>query len=72
MREKELFAQALSEFFAPIENQRYILRATTRVNDQTNILPFQDMFDKRKEDVVAFVANIEKYIGKYEIITLVT
>lgn len=31
------------------------------------------MFDKRKEDVIAFVANIEKYIGSYEIaITLVT
>ena len=68
LREKELFAQALSEFFAPIENQRYILRATTRVNDQTKYFAVPSMFDKRKEDVVAFVANIEKYIGKYEII----
>ena len=68
LREKELFAQALSEFFAPIENQRYILRATTRVNDQTKYFPVPSIFDKRKEDVVAFVANIEKYIGKYEII----
>ena len=68
LREKELFAQALSEFFAPIENQRYILRATTRVNDQTKYFAVPSMLDKRKEDVVAFVANIEKYIGKYEII----
>ena len=68
LREKELFAQALSEFFAPIENQRYILRATTWVNDQTKYFAVPSMFDKRKEDVVAFVANIEKYIGKYEII----
>ena len=68
LREKELFAQALSEFFAPIENQRYILRATTWVNDQTKYFAVPSMFDKRKEDAVAFVANIEKYIGKYEII----
>ena len=68
LREKELFAQALSEFFAPIENQRYILRAETWVNDQTKYFAVPSMFDKRKEDVVAFVSNIEKYIGKYEII----
>ena len=68
LREKELFAQALSEFFAPIENQRYILRATTWVNDQTKYFAVPSMFDKRKEDVVVFVANIEKYIGTYEII----
>ena len=68
LREKELFAQALSEFFASIENQRYILRATTWVNDQTKYFAVPSMFDKRKEDVIAFVANIEKYIGKYEII----
>ena len=68
LREKEIFAQALSEFFAPIENQRYILRATTWVNDQTKYFAVPSMFDKRKEDVIAFVANIEKYIGSYEII----
>ena len=68
LREKELFALALSEFFAPIENQRYILRATTWVNDQTKYFAVPSMFDKRKEDVIAFVANVEKYIGKYEII----
>ncbi len=68
LREKELFAQALSELFAPIENQRYILRAETWVNDQTKYFAVPSMFDKRKEDVVAFVANIEKNIGKYEII----
>ena len=68
LREKEIFAQALSEFFAPIENQRYILRATTWVNDQTKYFAVPSMFDKRKEDVIVFVANIEKYIGSYEII----
>ena len=35
MREKEIFAQALTEFFAPIENQRYILKSCHKVKDQT-------------------------------------
>ena len=30
MREKEIFAQALTEFFAPIENQRYILKVLSQ------------------------------------------
>ena len=68
MREKEIFAQTMTEFFAPIENQRYILKASHKVKDQTEFFAVPSMFDKRKEDVVAFVANIEKYIGKYEII----
>ena len=31
MREKEIFSQAMTEFFAPIENQRYILKACHKV-----------------------------------------
>ena len=41
MREKEIFAQTMTEFFAPIENQRYILKACHKVKDQTEFLPFQ-------------------------------
>ena len=41
MREKEIFAQTMTEFFAPIENQRYILKACRKVKDQTEFLPFQ-------------------------------
>lgn len=68
LREKELFAQALSEFFAPIENQRYILRAKTWVNDQTKYFAVPSMFDKRKEDAIGLLYHLEKYIGEYELI----
>ena len=27
MRDKELFAQTVGEFFAPVDNQRYLLKA---------------------------------------------
>lgn len=68
LREKEIFAQALSEFFAPIENQRYILRAKTWVNDQTKYFAVPSMFDKRKEDAIGLLYHLEKYIGEYELI----
>ena len=68
LREKEIFAQALSEFFAPIENQRYILRAKTWVNDQTKYFAVPSMFDKRKEDAIGLLYHLEKFIGEYELI----
>lgn len=68
LREKEIFAQALSEFFAPIENQRYILRAKIWVNDQTKYFAVPSMFDKRKEDAIGLLYHLEKYIGEYELI----
>ncbi len=41
MKEKEIFAQAITEFFAPIENQRYILKASRKVVDQTEYFACQ-------------------------------
>ena len=49
MREKELFSQTMIEFFAPIENQRYILKAQEKVSDQTEYFAVPSLFDKRKE-----------------------
>ena len=68
LREKEIFAQALSEFFAPIENQRYILRAKTWVNDQTKYFAVPSMFEKRKADAESFLQHIQKSVGKYNLI----
>ena len=60
MREKELFSQTMIEFFAPIENQRYILKAQEKVSDQTEYFAVPSLFDKRKEDAQAFVAQIRR------------
>lgn len=38
------------------------------IDQMTKYFAVPSMFDKRKEDVIVFVANIEKYIGSYEII----
>ena len=65
--ERTFFAN-LIEFFAPIENQRYILKAQEKVSDQTEYFAVPSLFDKRKEDAQAFVAQIRKSIGKYDLV----
>ncbi|WP_455461641.1 DEAD/DEAH box helicase family protein [Streptococcus salivarius] len=68
MREKEIFAQALTEFFAPIENQRYILKSCHKVKDQTEFFAVPSMFEKRKADAESFLQHIQKSLGKYNLI----
>ncbi|WP_220455866.1 hypothetical protein, partial [Klebsiella pneumoniae] len=60
--------QTMIEFFAPIENQRYILKAQEKVSDQTEYFAVPSLFDKRKEDAQAFVAQIRKSLGKYDLV----
>ena len=68
MREKEIFAQAITEFFAPIENQRYILKASRKVVDQTEYFAVPSMFERRKDDATTFLERIQKRLGKYDLI----
>lgn len=68
MREKEIFSQAITEFFAPIENQRYILKACHKVKDQTEFFAVPSMFEKRKADAESFLRQIQKSLGKYDLI----
>lgn len=68
MREKEIFAQTMTEFFAPIENQRYILKACHKVKDQTEFFAVPSMFEKRKADAESFLRHIQKSLGEYDLI----
>ena len=68
MREKEIFAQTMTEFFAPIENQRYILKACHKVKDQTEFFAVPIMFEKQKADAESFLRHIQKSLGKYYLI----
>ena len=68
MREKEIFAQTMAEFFAPIENQRYILKACHKVKDQTEFFAVPIMFEKQKADAESFLRHIQKSLGKYYLI----
>ncbi len=68
MREKEIFAQTMTEFLAPIENQRYILKACHKVKDQTEFFAVPIMFEKQKADAESFLRHIQKSLGKYYLI----
>ena len=63
-REKELFAQCVQEFFAPVENQRYLLKKKG---------PFEffcvpDRFSKNKEDAQKFADSVSSAIGPCELV----
>lgn len=67
-REKDVFAQSLSEFFGVVENQRYILKAKGMALEVSTYYCVPELFGKRKEDGELFLKHMEKAIGKYELI----
>lgn len=68
MRDKELFAQTLGEFFAPVDNQRYILKAEKVQQDQSPYYAVPSLFDKRKEEAQKFLDFLTPTIGRYHLV----
>ncbi len=68
LREKTVFSQAVCEFFAEVDNQRYLLRSTSRFPVLCKYFIMPELFSKRREDGEIFVAEIKKPLGPYEMI----
>lgn len=68
MRDKELFAQTVGEFFAPVDNQRYLLKADKVRQGQSPYYVVPSLFDKRKEDAQKFLDFLTPTIGCYHLI----
>ena len=68
MRDKELFAQTVGEFFAPVDNQRYLLKADKVRQGQSPYYVVPSLFDKRKEDAQKFLDFLTPTIGRYHLI----
>ena len=68
MRDKELFAQTVGEFFAPVDNQRYLLKAEKVRQGQSPYYVVPSIFDKRKEDAQKFLDFLTPTIGRYHLI----
>lgn len=66
-REKDVFAQCVSEFFGIVDNQRYILKAKGRVNKLCRYYCVPEVFGKRKEDAQMLVNALKKQIGEYQL-----
>ena len=67
-REKAIFTNTVLEFFAPIENQRYILKARHKVSGQTSYFAVPSLFSKNKSDAQEFANCISSKLRNYELI----
>lgn len=68
MRDKELFAQTVGEFFAPVDNQRYLLKAEKAQQGQSPYYVVPSLFDKRKEEAQKFLDFLTPTIGRYHLV----
>ena len=68
MRDKELFSQTLGEFFAPVDNQRYLLVAKKAPAGQSKYFVVPSLFEKRKEEAQLFLDAIAPQLGEYQLI----
>ena len=68
MRDKELFAQTVGEFFAPVDNQRYLLKAEKVREGQSPYYAVPSLFDKRKEEAQKFLDFLTPTIGRYHLV----
>ena len=68
MRDKELFAQTVGEFFAPVDNQRYLLKAEKVRQGQSPYYVVPSLFDKRKEEAQKFLDFLRPIIGRYHLV----
>ena len=68
IRDKELFSQTLGEFFAPVDNQRYLLVAKKAPAGQSKYFVVPSLFEKRKEEAQLFLDAIAPQLGDYQLV----
>ncbi|EIF38423.1 DEAD/DEAH box helicase family protein [Streptococcus sp. SK140] len=68
MRDKELFSQTLGEFFAPVDNQRYLLVAKKAPAGQSKYFVVPSLFEKRKEEAQHFQNAVAPHLGDYQLV----
>ena len=66
-RDRALFAQCVSEFFGPINQQRYLLVKPKKHDGADGIYAVPEIFSKKKEDAQLFASCMEPYMGTYEL-----
>ena len=67
-RDKELFTKCVKEFFAVVDNQRYILVKSKNHQGLDGFYCVPECFAKRKEDAEQFAACVKPYIGAYDLV----
>ncbi|MBQ7707476.1 MAG: DEAD/DEAH box helicase family protein [Lachnospiraceae bacterium] len=67
-RDKLLFANCINQFFAPVDNQRYLLIKYGKKDDSDAFYSIPDIFARNKEGAEEFYNHIRSYIGPYELV----
>ena len=67
-RDKTVFAQCVQEFFADINDQRYILVKKRNRKGDDGFYSVPECFAKKKEDAERFAACVTPYIGEYDLV----
>ncbi len=67
-REKALFSQCVREFFAEIDDQRYLLVKRRNRKAENGFYCVPACFAGKKEDAELFAACMTPYIGDYELV----
>lgn len=67
-RDKALFAQCVKEFFAPVDNQRYLLVKQGAHKGADGFYCVPECFGRKKEDAKQFAAAVKPVIGAYEVV----
>lgn len=67
-KEKEIYAECMEQFFAAVDNQRYLLYAPKCKDRMLRYFCIPDLFAKSKENAELLKRAVCKYIGDYELI----
>lgn len=67
-RDKTVFAQCVQEFFADINDQRYILVKKRNRKGDDGFYSVPECFAKKKEEAELFAACVTPYIGEYDLV----
>lgn len=67
-REKELFTKCVMDFYAPMDNQRYILVKAKGIRGKYGYYCVPELFSINKESALIFEKNISKIVGNYRLI----
>ena len=68
MRDKELFSKVLGEFFAPVDNQRYLLVAQKAPAGQSKYFVVPSLFENVRKMPSFFQNAVAPHIGNYQLV----
>ena len=67
-KDKEMFAQCVTDFFAYVDNQRYLLVKSGNHNGLDGFFCVPEIFGKNKDDAELFTSSMKPFIGKYNLV----